>query len=124
MVRGGAITIENIEFTGARVPDKNGAGIRFEQGQLEVRDCIFENNQNGILTAPPEAPTEAAPAEGEAPYRSQTRFIESARERARQSMMPGPQFRMRPPETQAPLSLEHPAPRMVTRRRRKRAEPG
>jgi len=64
------------------------------------------------------------PAEGEAPYRSQGRFIESARDRARQSMMPGPQFRMRPPEAQPPLSLEHPAPRMVTRRRRKRAEPG
>ncbi len=62
------------------------------------------------------------PAEGEAPYRSQARFIESARDRARQSMMPGPQFRMRPPEAQPSLALEHPTPRMVTRRRKKRAE--
>ncbi len=64
------------------------------------------------------------PVEGEAPYRSQARFIESARDRARQSMMPGPQFRMRPPETPNTLSLEPPTPRMVTRRRRKRPEPG
>ncbi len=64
------------------------------------------------------------PAEGEAPCRSQQRFIESARERARQSMMPGPQFRLRPPETVAPLSLEHPTPRVVTRRRKRRPEAG
>ena len=31
--------------------DGNGAGIRMEQGSLEVRNCSFEDNQNGILTA-------------------------------------------------------------------------
>ncbi len=47
----GHFKVENIEFRGARVADGNGAGIRFEQGSLEVRDCVFEDNQNGILTA-------------------------------------------------------------------------
>jgi hypothetical protein len=50
VIRGGDITVENIEFTGARVPDKNGAGIRFEKGRLTVRNCRFIDNENGILT--------------------------------------------------------------------------
>jgi hypothetical protein len=50
VVRGGRITVENIEFTGARVPDRNGAGIRFEKGHLVVRNCRFIDNENGILT--------------------------------------------------------------------------
>jgi hypothetical protein len=51
VVRGGAITIENIEFNDARVADKNGAGIRFEKGRLVVRKCRFIHNENGILTS-------------------------------------------------------------------------
>lgn len=51
VVRGGAITVENLEFRDARVRDRNGAGIRFEKGYLTVRNCKFENNENGILTA-------------------------------------------------------------------------
>lgn len=51
IVRGGAITVENLEFRDARVHDRNGAGIRFEKGYLTVRNCKFENNENGILTA-------------------------------------------------------------------------
>lgn len=50
VIRGGDITIENIEFTGARVPDKNGAGIRLEKGRLVIRNCRFIDNENGILT--------------------------------------------------------------------------
>jgi hypothetical protein len=49
VVRGGAVTIENLEFSGARVADGNGAGIRFERGRLRVKNCVFEDNQNGIL---------------------------------------------------------------------------
>ncbi len=45
----GRVTVENIEFVGARVSDGNGAGIRFESGRLLVRNCLFEDNQNGIL---------------------------------------------------------------------------
>ena len=51
VVRDGDILIENIEFRGARVPDGNGAGIRFERGRLRLRACAFFDNQNGLLTA-------------------------------------------------------------------------
>jgi len=51
VVREGDITIENIEFRGARVADRNGAGLRFEKGRLTVRRCGFFDNENGILTA-------------------------------------------------------------------------
>jgi hypothetical protein len=51
VVRYGDVLIENIEFRGARVPDGNGAGIRFERGRLRVRACAFFDNQNGLLTA-------------------------------------------------------------------------
>lgn len=51
VVRNGDVLIENIEFRGARVPDANGAGIRFEKGRLTVRGCRFVDNQNGLLTA-------------------------------------------------------------------------
>jgi len=51
VVRGGSVTIENVEFVGARVEDANGAGIRLEAGQLLVRNCVFQDNQMGILTA-------------------------------------------------------------------------
>lgn len=51
VVRGGSVTIENIVFKGAKVPDKNGAGIRFEKGHLRIKNCAFFDNENGILTA-------------------------------------------------------------------------
>lgn len=51
IVRDGDITIENIEFRNNRVPDGNGAGIRFEKGHLTLRRCRFIDNQNGLLTA-------------------------------------------------------------------------
>lgn len=51
VVRDGDITVENIEFRGARVADANGAGIRFEKGRLSVNRCRFVDNQNGLLTA-------------------------------------------------------------------------
>jgi hypothetical protein len=51
VIRGGDILVENIEFHGARVPDHNGAGIRFEHGKLTVRNCLFADNENGILTS-------------------------------------------------------------------------
>lgn len=45
--------IENIEFSGAVVPDRNGAGIRVSEGlSVTIRNCHFHNNQTGILTAP------------------------------------------------------------------------
>lgn len=50
VIRNGIFLVENIEFTGARVADRNGAGIRFESGDLIVRGCKFYDNENGILT--------------------------------------------------------------------------
>jgi len=49
VIRGGDIVVENIEFTGARVPDRNGAGIRLERGKLIVRRCVFTDNEDGML---------------------------------------------------------------------------
>lgn len=51
VVRGGKIEVEGFDFSGARVPSRNGAGIRFETGQLTIKDCTFTDNENGILTA-------------------------------------------------------------------------
>ena len=51
VIRRGQVRVENIEFTGARVGDRNGAGIRFEDGRLTVVNCLFHDNQNGLLTA-------------------------------------------------------------------------
>lgn len=51
VISGTNATVENIEFSGAAVPDKNGAGIRQEGAGLTVRRCSFHDNQNGILTS-------------------------------------------------------------------------
>jgi len=51
VVRDGEITIENLAFTGTRVPHGNGAGIRFERGHLTLRRCAFFDNEMGVLTA-------------------------------------------------------------------------
>jgi hypothetical protein len=50
VVRGGNISVKGFDFIGAIVSDKNGAGIRFEQGHLKIEDCRFFDNENGILT--------------------------------------------------------------------------
>lgn len=50
---GNNITVENIEFSGCVVPDKNGAGIRAEGPDVTIRNCYFHNNENGILTGNP-----------------------------------------------------------------------
>ena len=45
-------TVRNITFDNARVSEgdgNNGAGIRAEGGNLTVDNCIFTNNQDGIL---------------------------------------------------------------------------
>jgi hypothetical protein len=51
VVRGDNVTIENLGFFGARVADRNGAGVRLERGRLKVVGCVFEGNENGILTS-------------------------------------------------------------------------
>ena len=50
VVAGANFTAENIEFSGATVPDQNGAGIRGEgSGTLTIRNCYFHDNEDGIL---------------------------------------------------------------------------
>src|SRR5260221_1743059 len=44
-------SVTNLEFSGAKVDDNNGAGIRWEAGNLSVRNCLFHDNENGILSA-------------------------------------------------------------------------
>ncbi len=50
VIKGNNTTVENIEFSGGRVADENGAGIRLEGTHLTVRSCYFHDNENGILT--------------------------------------------------------------------------
>ena len=42
-------TITGFGFTGAAVSDNNGAGIRYEGGNMVVNNCVFWDNQEGIL---------------------------------------------------------------------------
>ena len=51
VVRGGRVRIEDIEFRGARVASGNGAGIRFERGELAIERCASFDNEMGLLTA-------------------------------------------------------------------------
>ena len=51
VVCGTNTTVEGISFRGAKCEDKNGAGIRLDgNGDLTVKSCSFEENENGILT--------------------------------------------------------------------------
>jgi hypothetical protein len=51
LVLGGrAATVEGLIFQNMRVPDRNGAGIRLEQGDLTVRESLFRDSESGILT--------------------------------------------------------------------------
>jgi hypothetical protein len=52
-------TIENLELSGASVPDQNGAAIRHQGTNLNVVDCWLHDNENGILGSP------ATPGTGE-----------------------------------------------------------
>ena len=46
---GADATVDGFGFTGAAVGDANGAGIRYEGGNLTVRNSVFWDNQEGIL---------------------------------------------------------------------------
>lgn len=49
VISGANAKVENIEFSGASVPDHNGAGIRQEGSGLWVKHCYFHDNEDGIL---------------------------------------------------------------------------
>lgn len=43
--------IENLEFSGAKVADRNGSGVRVDSGaSVTIRDCHFHDNESGVLT--------------------------------------------------------------------------
>lgn len=50
VVKGNDVVVENLEFSGARAPDRNGAGIRFEGANLTIRNSHFHDNEMGLLT--------------------------------------------------------------------------
>ncbi len=61
IVSGDNTVIENIEFSGARVVDTNGAGIRHQGGDLTLRNTYFHHNEFSVLTGPyPEASLEVS----------------------------------------------------------------
>lgn len=49
VISGSNCVVEHIEFALAKVPDRNGAGIRQEGCNLTVRYCFFNGNEMGIL---------------------------------------------------------------------------
>ena len=49
VIAGNDTVVENIEFSGAAVPDRNGAGIRQEGRNLTLRNCYFHDNETGLL---------------------------------------------------------------------------
>jgi hypothetical protein len=46
------ISFDAFDFVGAQVRDKNGAGIRYQAGDLTCTNCVFRNCQDGILATP------------------------------------------------------------------------
>ena len=44
-------TIENVEMSGAKVPDRNGAALRLDGKHLTLRQCFLHGNENGLLTS-------------------------------------------------------------------------
>lgn len=51
VLRGRSARVEGLVFANIRVPDKNGAGIRLERGDLTVTQSWFRDSEQGILTA-------------------------------------------------------------------------
>lgn len=43
------VTLRGLELTGAKVPDRNGAGIRYQGGNLVIEDSYLHGNENGLL---------------------------------------------------------------------------
>ncbi|MED5544068.1 MAG: right-handed parallel beta-helix repeat-containing protein [Pseudomonadota bacterium] len=50
VLRGRAARIEGLVFANFRVPEKNGAGVRLEHGDLSVSQSWFRDSEQGILT--------------------------------------------------------------------------
>ncbi len=46
------VTIDHLAFSGAAVTDHNGAGIRYQGGNLVITHAYFHGNEDGILANP------------------------------------------------------------------------
>lgn len=51
VLRGRGASVAGLIFTNISVPDGNGAGIRIEEGDLNVSQTLFTDSQGGILSA-------------------------------------------------------------------------
>ncbi|MEH0166559.1 right-handed parallel beta-helix repeat-containing protein [Paucibacter sp. JuS9] len=51
VINGRGVEVEGFDFSGATVPDRNGAGIRFESGSLTLRDCSFSDCECGLMSS-------------------------------------------------------------------------
>jgi Right handed beta helix region len=51
VLRGRGAMIDGLVFQNMRVPDRNGAGIRLERGNLDIDNSLFRNSEQGLLTA-------------------------------------------------------------------------
>lgn len=63
VIKRGRVIVENVEFVGTRVADRNGAGVRFEGGHLVIRNCLFYDNENGLLASGGDAQLEIESSE-------------------------------------------------------------
>lgn len=50
VLRGEGARVEGLVFTGIAVPDRNGAGIRLENGNLAVSQSWFRDSEQGIIS--------------------------------------------------------------------------
>ncbi len=49
VVKGQDITIDNVEISGTKVTDENGAAVRIEGQNLTIKNSYFHHNENGLL---------------------------------------------------------------------------
>lgn len=57
VLRGKAASVEGLTFRNLRVADRNGAAIRLELGNLDVRETMFRDSESGILAGDDSAAT-------------------------------------------------------------------
>jgi hypothetical protein len=51
VLEGANTIVDNVELLGAKVADRNGAGIRLDGKNLTLRNSFLHDNENGILTS-------------------------------------------------------------------------
>jgi len=52
VIRGEGTLVDNVELSGSKVPDRNGAAIRLEGRNFVLRNSYIHDNENGLLTNP------------------------------------------------------------------------